>query len=232
MSVPAIPSALAAIRALAGVTLRRLFRSRAVWVAGVLAVLPILYASAVRGRHVLVHEEIFVFVELVLAVLVPMLVASSIGEEIEERTLTYLWSRPVPRWTMLAGKLCALAPVALVFALVSWGAAMSTATDTMPAGRTVLALAAGTLAMSAVATGWAMLSPRHGMALSIVYMLADTFLGALPASLAKLSITYQTRAVSGLYSSYAALGGGLVALAALSAVWIVIAAWRIRRLEA
>lgn len=232
MSVPAIPSALSAIGALAGVTLRRLSRSRAVWVASVLAVLPILYASAVRARHALVHEELFVFVELVLAVLVPMLLASSIGEEIEDRTLTYLWSRPVPRWTVLAGKLCALAPVALGFALASWGGAVSTATDAMPAGRTVLALAAGSLAISAVATGLAMLSPRHGMALSIVYMLADTFLGALPASLAKLSITYQTRAVSGLYSSYDALGGGLVALAALSAVWMVVAVWRIRRLEA
>ena len=38
---------------------------------------------------------------VVMALLSSVFVASSIGEEIEERTITYLWSRPLPRWTLL-----------------------------------------------------------------------------------------------------------------------------------
>ena len=107
-----VPSGLATTRTMASLTLRRLTRGRALGVSLVIAALPVAYAAAMRAvGQTGIGQELFAFEVLVLAVLAPMLVGSSIGEEIEDRTTTYLWSRPVPRWAILAGKLAALAPV-------------------------------------------------------------------------------------------------------------------------
>jgi ABC-type transport system involved in multi-copper enzyme maturation permease subunit len=233
MSVHQVPSAIGAVLAVAEVTLRRLLRGRAIWVSLVIAALPFLYAMAMRGRGQLyVDDELFVFSTLVLAVVAPMFIASSIGEEIETRTLTYLWSRPVPRWSVPAGKLAALAPLALAIVLATWIGSVVLATGHPPTLRSCLALALGALALSTVATGLASLSPRHGMAFSIVFSLFfDIPVGVLPASIAKVSISNQVRALSGLDAKDAALGSAVLALVVISVLWSVLATWRIRRLE-
>src|SRR5215216_4392853 len=101
---------------IAQLTLKRLLRGRAVWVSVPIAGLPILLAVAMATQKTsTVVYDVLVFQMLLLAVLPPMFVASSIGDDIEDRTATYLWSRPVPRWSVLAGKLVALAPLSAAF---------------------------------------------------------------------------------------------------------------------
>ncbi|MDX2092222.1 MAG: ABC transporter permease [Kofleriaceae bacterium] len=233
MSVHQVPSAFRAVLAIAEVTLRRLLRGRAIWVSCVIAGLPFLYASVMHGkgeRHV--DDELFVFSTLVLAVVAPMFIASSIGEEIETRTLTYLWSRPVPRWSVPAGKLAALAPLALAIVLASWIGSVFLATGHVPTLRSCFALALGALALSTVATGLASLSPRHGLPFSIVFSLFfDLPVGVLPASISKVSISNQMRILSGLSPKEAAIGSAVLALVVISIVWSALATWRIRRLE-
>jgi ABC-2 type transport system permease protein len=228
-----IPSPLATTVTIAALTWTRLLRGRALWVGLLIAVLPLMYAGAMRSVGESTGIELFGIVGLILAVLAPMFVGSSIGEEIEDRTTTYLWSRPVPRWAILAGKLLALAPLAAVIALVSWGAACRIAWDIWPSLQTCGALVAGAFAISFVAAGIATLAPRHGTALTIIYMLFfDTPLGVLPATVRELSVTHQVRTLAGTTPFETGLASAAIALTILSGVWILVAALRVRRLEA
>ena len=86
---------------------------------------------------------------------------------------------------------------------------------------------------AAIATGLAAVSPRHGMAFSIVFMLFfDIPVGVLPATVAKISVTYQMRTLSGFFPSQHDLAGAIVAMLLVGGAWAALAAWRIRRLEA
>lgn len=233
MSERTVPSALGSTLTMAGLTLKRLLRGRAVYVALVIAFLPVAYAAAMGGARGIAGEEIFVFEVLVASVLAPMFVASSIGEEIEDRTTTYLWSRPIPRWSIIAGKLLTLVPIATAVVLASWAIASQIAWHTWPALRPCAALAAGVAVLSILSSGIAALAPRHGMALTICYILFfDSPLGVLPATLRELSVTHQVRALSGLWPTDAATSTPLLALGILALVYGTLAALRIRKLEA
>jgi ABC-2 type transport system permease protein len=229
-----VPSGLASTWTIAGLTWTRLVRGRALWVSLLIAFLPVAYGGAAHRTGTLgVGSELFVFEILVATVLAPMFIASSIGEEIEDRTTTYLWSRPLPRWSIVAGKLVTLVPVVAVVVLASWALAHWVTWDSWPDARSCGALAAGVLVLSVVAAGIASLAPKHGMALAICYLLFfDSPLGVLPATLKQLSVTHQIRALSGLFSTEDGGSAPLLALAIMTVVWSAISAARIRRLEA
>ncbi|MDB4962031.1 MAG: hypothetical protein JWP01_2030 [Myxococcales bacterium] len=235
-----IPSALASTTTMAGLTWKRLLRGRALWVSCLIAALPVLYAAARRrfggdSDPSEMGAELFTFQVLILALLAPMFVGASIAEEIEERTTTYLWSRPLPRWSVLAGKLLALVPVTAAIVLASWMASAWLSWSALPPTRTILAIGGGALAMSMVATGIATLAPKHGMALTIVYMLFFDFpIGVLPATFQELSIGHHVRVLSGLRTPFDA-GTPLsatIGLIVVGGLWGLIGALRVRRLEA
>lgn len=233
MSDHVVPSALASTLTMAGVTFKRLIRGRALYVALAIAFLPVMYAAVLGRTHGIAGEEVFVFEVLVASVLAPMFVAASIGEDIEDRTTTYLWSRPIPRWSIVAGKLLALVPVSIAVVLASWVLVSQLAWHTLPGARSCGALSLGVLVLSIVAAGIASLAPRHGMALTICYLLFfDSPLGVLPATLRELSVTHQVRALSGLFPTEIGISTPLIALAVLSAVYGTVTALRMRRLEA
>jgi hypothetical protein len=231
MTARAEMTELSTVATLAGVTLKRLARGKALWIAGGLAVLPIAYA-AVRHAHAAAvgFEELFAVVMLLVAVLPAMFVASSIGEEIEDRTSAYLWSRAIPRWAVVAGKLGALAPAAAALLVASWYAAMQVG-GAAPSLASCLAIAGACITASVVAAGIATLVPRHAMVLTICYLLADNAIGALGFSLAELSITHQAKLIAGFADAPQEIAGPAVALAGVAAVWAAIAVLRIRRLE-
>jgi ABC-2 family transporter protein len=227
-----VPSTLSTVRTLAGVTLTRLGRGKALWIGILFAGLPLAFASVMRSRGVeLQLRHLMVFSSLVLAVLPAMYIGSSIGEEIEERTTTYLWSRPIARWAVIAGKLCALTPIVIALMVGSWFGAVQIWTDAPPSLATCLALTAGSVATSLVAAGVATILPKHGMALTIGYMLVDQFIGQMPFALADLSITRQMRVLAGVAVDGQAISSPLIAMAIVSGIWLAVGALRIRRLE-
>jgi ABC-type transport system involved in multi-copper enzyme maturation permease subunit len=160
-----------------------------------------------------------------------MFISASIGEEIEERTSTYLWSRPIARWAVLAGKLCALTPLVIALIVGGWYVALETESVHAPVAASGLALAAGCVAASLVAAGIASVLPKHGMVLTIGYMLVDLFIGALPFSLRELSILHQTGVLAGVGGEPPSSQSALIAMAAVSGIWGVVAFQRIRTLE-
>jgi hypothetical protein len=218
MSSP--PSTGAAISAIARVTFKRSTRGVLPGIALVISILPPLAARAL---------DAFRLVQLLLVILPPMFVASSIGEELEERTAAYLWSRPVARWTIVVGKLLALAPMCAAFVTGSAVVAGFAGDATLRGAPPIVAVAASALATCAAVAGIAALLPRHAMIFSIVYLLVDMALGEFDASLHLVSLNYATRSVAGLTGSSAITGA--IGLVAIASIWLAVAFRRIRRLE-
>jgi ABC-type transport system involved in multi-copper enzyme maturation permease subunit len=226
------PTTWSTVQTLAGVTLRRLGRGKALWIGAAIAALPVVYAYIVHAAHGAASAgELFTFLRPLLALLPGMFIGASIGEEIEERTSTYLWSRAIERWVVLAGKLCALAPIVIVLIVAAWAVAIEILTGAAPTGISCVALGIGALAASLTAAGISTAVPKHGMALTTGYMLIDNFIGVLPVSLREVSITYQTSELAHLDSGPAAIVAPVIALVVIAAVWGAIGFVRIRRLE-
>ena len=226
---------------IAQLTLTRLARGRAVWASAIIAALPIAFAAILHTKTSAntraISIDVVAFEMMLLAIIPPMFVASSVGEDIEDRTTTYVWSRPVPRWAVLGGKLLTLAPIAALLLCTSSIVAVYAGPRELLSAQTVISIAAGAIALSFVSAGLATLVPKHGMALTIAYMLFfDLPVGAMPISLANLSITHHVRAVSALLGnnpgSETSVLGGAIGLVVVGGIWLVVAVWRMRRLEA
>jgi ABC-2 type transport system permease protein len=227
---------MSALAVIAALTVKRVIRGRILWVSALVALLPLAFAYILSQREETVHSaarQIFGFEQLVLAVLPALFVASSVGEEIEDRTTTYLWSRPVPRWSVLAGKLIAMVPMIWVITLASWCLASLVGTGDLPTAETCLALVLGAVALSIIAAAIATLVPRHGMALTICYMLfIDLSLGVMPAAIRFVSVTQHARVVAGMSDEPEAFGNALAGIAIIATLWAIVGLHRIRRLEA
>jgi len=225
-----------ASRAIAAIALRRALRRRAVWIALGFALLPAAYAAVTvdgsPGHGA--WRDVFTFGLSLLAIVPTMLVAGAIGEDLDDRTAAYLWSRPLPRAALVTGKLLAMAPLAFAVIAAGMTAAFAVAwgDDVLMLGRGLLALGLGVAVVSAAAAALATLAPRVATALAVVYVLfIDIPLGVVPLAMQQLSITYQVSQVAGVDQYPAPLAGGLLALAGLGAVWTAIALWRVRRVE-
>ena len=230
MSAHQVPSTFDALATLVRVTLRRLTRGRAVWVCVGIALLPSLIAVLFNhSSHI--FDVITAAQMFVLVLLPPVFVAASIGEEIEERTTTYLWSRPIPRWTIIVGKLVALAPIATALVVVGWVLAVQAALSRTASTDSLLALAAGALAISIMSAGLATIAPKQGMVLAIIYLvLIDLAIGILPASLQNISVTRQVTLMIGLDEPAQRLRP-LITMAIIAGVWLGVGLLRLRRRE-
>lgn len=231
MSQRTVPSTLDVLATMIRVTLVRLFRGRAVWVCIGISLLPLVVAGALGSRHNVVEEFLSVVEILVLVVLPPVFVASSIGEEIEDRTTSYLWPRPIPRWAIVVGKLVALAPIAIALVLAGWFVSVQAATNHPPSAESLIAFGAGALAISIMSAGIATIVPKQGMALSILYLaLIDFPLGLVPASFQAVSITRQIVVLAGLTSEPNPVKAAITILL-LAGLWLAIGLLRLRRRE-
>lgn len=224
-----VPSVSFVITTLAGITLRRLSRGRAIWVAVAIALLPVLLAVSKIPWSM---TDVFTLSLTSMTVLAPMFIGTSLGDEIEERTTTYLWSRPMPRWTVLAGKLAAIVPMIALFAAGGWILANLARGTGMPPVMSVVAIVLGAFGISMIATALATVAPKHGMAIAIMYLVFfDLPLGAMPFKLKVLSMTYQLSVVSGEFPANPSATSGLLWALGLSVAFGGLSAWRISKLE-
>jgi ABC-2 type transport system permease protein len=218
-----------AVLAIARLTVWRLLHSRAPLIGIVVAALPIAFAAALRGRTGYALRS-FEVEQLLLVVLPAIVVAAAITADLDDRSITYLWSRPIPRWTLVAGKLVVLTPYVVALVVIGWIVATAVGAGTLASASTTLALAAGACASAFVAAGIATVAPRYGMALAIIYMLVDSVVGQIPAGIAVLSVTHDVAQLAGVGH-----GSPLVAassLVAISAAWSIYGLRKIRLLEA
>jgi ABC-type transport system involved in multi-copper enzyme maturation permease subunit len=240
-----VPSGASAAASLARLSVKRLFRSRTLWISAILAVAPLVAQIAAGGSASMKDEwrELYSVLTVVLAIIPALLLAPAIAEEFEDRTYTYLWSRPSPRWALLAGKLMGLVPVAVAFVTASIALSFFLAFGSETGQHlgllrdNLMAAALGVVAVSCTALGIGSLVFRHATAVSIVYLLAiDSAVGAMPFSIQNLSVSFHVRtiALSDL-STWDTVGSSAGISAAwlfgISALWIGIAVWRITGAE-
>jgi hypothetical protein len=219
----------AAVLAIARLTAWRLVHSRLPLIGIVMAALPIAFAAALRGRAT--YELRSFEVEQALLVVLPaIVVAASITSDLDDRAITYLWSRPIARWTLVVGKLVVLSPYVVGLVAIGWVAATAVGAGHLASGASIGALAAGAFSGTLVAAGLSVAAPRYGMVLALIYMLVDGAIGLIPASLQSLSVSHDIAALAGVTP-----GSSISAAASLgiiSAGWLTYSLLKIRSLEA
>jgi hypothetical protein len=219
----------AAVFALARLTAWRFVHGRMPWVGALVAALPIAFAAALRG-HASFATRSFEIEELLLVVLPAIAVAASITSELDDRAVTYLWSRPLARWTVVVGKLVVLAPFVVALVALSWIASNAVGAGELPSLASIGGLAAGALGATMISAALAIVAPRYGMVLAIVYMLCDGVVGEIPAHIQLISITHDAGELAGVTGSSPAVAA--IGLVIISSSWLAYGLRRIGRLEA
>jgi ABC-type transport system involved in multi-copper enzyme maturation permease subunit len=210
-------------------------RGRTVWVAWIFALLPIAFtiALAQSGRGA-PADQLFGPLVMLIGVLAPLFMASSMAEEIEDRTFTYLWSRPVPRWTVVVGKLLAAGPLSGGILAFSVAACYAFADSGAIADllRAVIAAFAGAFAICGVSAGLALIAPRAGLGATYAYLLAlDLPVGAIPFSIRNLSVTHQIRQIAGVSGAGDEAWIAALWLFGVGGLWLAIGLWRLSGAE-
>lgn len=224
----------AAAAILARITARRLFRTKSFWLSVVLAGLPVL---ALLG---LVSDwspdrrwgRVFTLLSPMLCVLMPLNLASVIAEEGEDETYSFLWSRPVPRWSITVGKMVAMLPFATALAVAAvvgaWVICFGGAGDTEPLARGVVAAVAGCAAAGALSVALGTLIRKQAVAVSTGYLLMIDFpMGKIPLSISNMSITHHFNELATGDAVFVPLAW----LAAATALWTALALWRVSAIE-
>lgn len=234
-------SGLAACLRIARLTRTRLLRGKVLWISSIVGLVPVLMVLTLPLGEPDASSWFELFdVLTVLLVVVPALhLAPWLVEELDERTYTYLWSRPLPRWTLLAGKLLGLFPFVLGVSalallatfLAMFGAGAGDFVDELQGSLTAICL--GVIGWSAIAIGIGGIVPRYATATVIVYfMFLDTTLGGMPFSVQNLAISFHMSEIQmAIARDTGDLSTSILWILGLSAVWVGVAIWRVTRAE-
>lgn len=232
-------SFLAAIGVLMRLSWTRLWRQRAVWMALALMGLTVLFATLARGDDGPFAPwpmTSYFVLRLPLMLSAAILLAPTISEEVESKTYTYLWSRPVPRPALLLGKVAAVVPLLVVgFSIAitaSW--LILGAEDPVSLARVLAAAAAGTLGTAALALGAGAVFPKHPFIFVLGYVLLIEQLMPFVPTLKNLTVSYHLLSIAGTpppHMTVESVPSAVTSLVLLSAAWIAVGILRIRRAE-
>jgi ABC-type transport system involved in multi-copper enzyme maturation permease subunit len=202
-------------------------------------------ARKIPGDMVAVHIGWLLLVQVVVPLCALVCGSAVVTEEIENRTITYLFTRPIPRSAVLLGRWGA----ALVVLSVLLGlSAVSTSWVVASEDGISAPLLAATLLGGAVYSGLfaaAGVFFRHPMIAGLGYAFAiEGFLANLPGKNQVLTIQYHLRSViaatgspswheiAGFSSArFETLGGSISTLVLLLAAVLALGSWRISRKE-
>ncbi len=216
---------------------KRLWRSRTIWMSAILFVAPVLLAGMTAARMRNADERWDRVAELALrsmVLLAPVVhLATALSDELEARTYTYLWSRPISRSSILLGKMLAVTPALVGLGLVSMAATWALCGAGHGLGAALLATGVGIVAASAFAVGIGALFPRHPLVVALGYVFfAEQILPEVP-SVQRLTTLFHVTQIANVGDDRGLEGrlSALVTLAILSAIWLALALWRVRSTE-
>ena len=167
--------------AIAGLTVRQSLARRRWLVVSVLAALPVIMAMLTRLYASQDQEPIGVLIEILSAlsftVVVPIvaltLASSGFGAEVDDGTVVYLLTKPIPRPEIVVTKLVVTAVIAVVLAVASTLAAGAIALGGFDATRLLIGFAVGAALGSVLYTAVFLalgLVTRRGMLVGLVYL--------------------------------------------------------------
>jgi ABC-2 type transport system permease protein len=197
------------VSALFHLTLRQILGGTRLWFLILFLSLPALLILVILGvgklpgaeRELVLSVLLYLLYPQSLVILATLLYGSGLlSAEIEARTLVYLLSRPLPRWTILAVKYAATVLVLAALCLVSL--TVSTALAGFPGGlRTWSALAVSVclacLAYTAIFGLIGLLAPRRAVPVGLIYAgVLEIALSFVPAFVNQLSVSHYLRSLA------------------------------------
>jgi ABC-2 type transport system permease protein len=159
-------------------TVRQLAGSRRIWLVLALVSLPLLAGLLFQVADATATPDEFaddvtrvMLASAILPLVMLLLATAAFGNEVGDRTLVYLVTKPIARWRIVAPKL--LASIAVGGIPVALGGAVSVAVIEHGDGGGALATGAGLLAGAAAYAAiftWAGLATRHALLIGLVYV--------------------------------------------------------------
>jgi ABC-2 type transport system permease protein len=159
-------------------TVRQLAGSRRIWLVLALVSLPLLAGLLFQVADATATPDEFaddvtrvMLASAILPLVMLLLATAAFGNEVGDRTLVYLVTKPIARWRIVAPKL--LASVAVGGIPVALGGALAVAVIERGDGGGALATGAGLLAGAAAYAAiftWAGLATRHALLIGLVYV--------------------------------------------------------------
>lgn len=258
------------MRALFVLSLRQILGGRKIWVLGAFLSLPVLLLAAILAASGFDFPEepevdveglalsgfLYVMYPQSLCILASLLFgASLLAGEIEDKTLTYLFTRAMPRWKVLLGKYLATATALSVLTAGSMSVAFLLCG--LPIGARVwFALAATIVAACFTYTALfcllGLFLPRRAVPVGLIYaVVVEGVLSVVPAVVNELTASYYLRSMAWYLADLPLPGEAveeferevapfvagadvqtaLVALALISVATLSLSAWVIHRRE-
>jgi len=242
-----LPSALSAVRQIAEMNLRRTRRGGMIWLS--VAVLALVLLSVVvallTGNAGIDYFDSSL--DGMLRYLVPFVMilhgSNVMGEEVQGKTITYLFSRPIPRWTLPVGKfvsnlglgLALLLVVTLLLYLLCMLGELEIFVDELPRlGVGLVTVALGGLLYGAMATAFGTMVTRAAFVVTLViWGVLDVGFGFIPGVLKVVAMNVHLRVIAGLYvpdtssmfnkDPVLTLTASLPAVLGLTLVWLILA---------
>jgi ABC-2 type transport system permease protein len=229
-------------------TMRQLSGSRRAWLVLALVALPLLAGALYHVADPTATPDEFadnvtrrLLASAILPLVMLLLGTASFGNEVSDRTLVYLFTKPLQRWRIVVPKLAGPMLAGGIPVAVSGAAAVAVIGrgDARGAVATGVGLLAGAAAYAAVFT-WAGLATRHALVIGLVYVFVwEATLAAYLDGVRYLSVRRFTLAViqgldedrlRGLDHSLGGLAGGVLAVAAVVGFGLLTVR-RLRRLD-
>ncbi len=199
-------------------SLRRQLRPRRLAVAFLLFILLIIVAALVGDERSLSIRR-FVraviepsFCRFFLPIMALTFGTAVLGDEREDKTLVYLTTRPLPRWSLFLAKVLGSVPLVLAIALGTLLGICATATSAGGLSLSLLKVAGvfaptvifGVLAYLAFFS-WLGAAFRNSTLIGVAYVfLVEFFMGSVPGVLKQVSISFYIRSM--LYDAAGELG--------------------------
>jgi ABC-type transport system involved in multi-copper enzyme maturation permease subunit len=217
----------------ARMSVTRMLRGKTVYVTALLGFVPMLFALTDSGRSPkgAWHSAIEGAIRFVVPFAAAMQVSGAVSEELEQKTFTYLWSRPIHRSAIILGRLLAMVPMIFALTALSVLAAFPFVKN-VSAGelvRVLAAMGATTIGFSFFAIGGGALFPRQPLLFTLGLSLTlEQFLFAFPG-VRHISIVSHARVLAGLADEPDAptVNSALVGMAVVSAAWLAIGIYRV-----
>jgi len=166
------------VAAIFSLTVRQLGGSRKLWLVLGLVALPVLAALLFHLANSTSTPDEFadditrtLIASAILPLVMLLLATAAFGNEVGDRTLVYLMTKPVARWRIVAPKLAATILVGGVPVAVSGALAVAVVAEGNARGAlaTGVGLLVGAAAYAAIFT-WAGLATRHALVIGLVYV--------------------------------------------------------------
>jgi ABC-type transport system involved in multi-copper enzyme maturation permease subunit len=213
LPLPTTPSAARALRLLAGLSLRRARRGRLLWLSAAVLALPVLAAglALLSGQGGASFFE--KLLEALLCYLAPFIMAvnasATVAEEVQGKTITYLFSRPVPRWTLPVGKylgnlivnaLLLLSAVAFAYLLSMLGEGRDFFRELPRLGAGLLAMLLAAVLYASVASAFGAMATSYPFVATILFVLVvEVGFSFIPGWFKVVAMTTHLRVMAGLY---------------------------------